>query len=116
MTEQLSLQAQLIYIFLFLICFSVGVAQLFFVHRIREQLLHLRSRLERIYQRHPVLLKLFGPPLKTLTLKGYTVRLRIGGAALIILSILFLITAFLPPDPCDPWKMTPCENQYPSKR
>lgn len=114
MTEQLSLQAQLVYIVLFLVFFPLGVAQLFFVHKIREQLLRLRHYLERVYEHHPILLKIFGPPLKKLTLRGYIVRKRIMGAILIIMSILFLINAFLPPDPCDSWKMTPCEEQHPS--
>lgn len=108
MTEQLSLQAQLVYILLFLVFFPLGVAQLFFVHRIREQLLRLRHYLEQVYEQHPMLLKLFGPPLKKTTLRGYTLRRRITGAILIIASIAFLISAFLPPDPCDYWKMTGC--------
>lgn len=110
MTEPLSLQTQLLYIFFFLIFFSLGVAQLFFAHRIREQLLSLRHYLEQVYEPHPMLLKLFGPPLKKLTLRGYTFRKRIIGAILIIVSIAFLINAFLPPDPdpCDYWKMTRC--------
>ena len=116
MTEQLSLEAQLVYILLFLVFFSLGVAQLFFVHKIRDLLLHLRHYLEQIYERHPILLKLFGPPLKMLTLRGYTVGKRIGGAILIIVSIAFLMNAFLPPDPCDYWKMTPCEKQLPLAR
>ena len=56
MTEQLSLQAQVIYILLFLGFFSLGVAQLFFVHRIREHLLHLRHYLEKVYGQYPLLL------------------------------------------------------------
>lgn len=116
MTEQLSLEAQLIYILLFLGFFSLGVAQLFFIHRIRDELLHFRLYLEKVYKQHPLLLKLFGPPLKKLTLRGYTVRKRIEGVILIIISMAFLINAFLPPDPCDYWKMTPCEKQHPSAR
>ena len=107
MSEIMSLD-QLVYILLFLILFPVGVAQLFFAHKIREQLLRFRDYLERVYERRPILLKLFGPPLKTLTLRGYTVGKRIGGAILIILSIWCLISAFLPPDPCDSgyWSIT----------
>jgi len=118
MIEQFSLQAPIVQVLLFLAIFSLGVTQLFFVHKIREQLLRLRHYLEGVYERHPILLKLFGPPLKKLTLRGYTVRKRIIGAVLIIVSIVILINALLPPDPhpCDPWKMTPCEKQYPSAR
>lgn len=108
MTEQLSLQAQLVYILLFLVLFPLGVAQLFFAHKIQEQLLRLRHYLERVYEHHPILLKVFGPPLKKLTLRGYTVGKRIGGAILLIISIWCLISAFLPPDPCDShyWSIT----------
>lgn len=100
-------------VLLFLVLFPLGVAQLFFVHEIRERLLLLRDYLDRVYERHPMLLKLFGPPLKTITLRGYTVSKRIGGAILIIISIWCLISAFLPPDPCDShyWSITkrdPC--------
>lgn len=107
MSEKLSLD-QLVYILLFLVLFPSGVAQLFFAHRIRDQLLRVRQYLERVYKRRPILLKLFGPPLKTLTLRGYTVGRRIGGAVLIIISIWCLISAFLPPDPCDSnyWSIT----------
>ena len=107
MSEELSLD-QLLYILFFLVLFPLGVAQLFFAHKIRDQLLRVRHYLERVYEQHPILLKLFGPPLKTLTLRGYTVGKRIGGAIIIILSILCLISAFLPPDPCDSnvWSIT----------
>lgn len=107
MSEKLSLD-QLVYILLFLVLFPFGVAQLFFAHKIRDQLLRLRQYLERVYDRRPILLKLFGPPLKTLTLRGYTVGRRIGGAILISISIWCLISAFLPPDPCDSsyWSIT----------
>ena len=106
MTEKLSLD-QLVYILLFLGLFPFGVAQLFFAHRIRDQLLRVRQYLERVYDRRPILLKIFGPPLKTLTLRGYTVGRRIGGAIMIIISIWCLISAFLPPDPCgsDYWSI-----------
>jgi hypothetical protein len=108
MTDQLSLQAQLVYILLFLVLFPLGVAQLFFAHKIREQLLRVRHYLERVYEHNPILLKVFGPPLKKITLRGYTVGRRIGGAILIIISIWCLIRAFLPPDPCesDYWSIT----------
>ena len=107
MTEKLSLD-QLVYILFFLVLFPVGVAQLFFALKIRDQLLRVRHYLERVYQNRPILLKIFGPPLKTLTLRGYTVRMRIGGAVLIIVSILCLINAFLPPNACDSnyWSIT----------
>ena len=115
MTEQLSrnFEDQLVRIVLFLVLFSAGVLQLFFVHGIRNKLLRLREHMERLYQRHPMLLRLFGPPLRRIELRGYTVGKRIGGAILIILSLVFLISAFLPPDPCDDhyWSITrrhPC--------
>ena len=100
MTKDLSLD-QLVYILLFLVLFPLGVAQLFFAHKIRDLLLRVRHYLERVFKHRPILLKVFGPPLKTLTLRGYTVRKRIGGAIIIILSIWCLISAFLPADPCD---------------
>jgi hypothetical protein len=111
MTEKLL--DQLVYILSFLVLFPLGVAQLFFAPKVRDQLLHVRKYLERVYEHHPILLKMFGPPLKTLTLRGYTVRMRIGGAILTLVSILCLVSAFLPPDPCDSdfWSMTkqdPC--------
>jgi hypothetical protein len=106
MTEKMSLD-QLVYILLFLALFPSGVAQLFFAHKIRDQLLRFRHYLERLYERRPILLKLFGPPLKTLTLRGYTVGKRIGGAIMIIISIWCLISAFQPPDPCGGyWSIT----------
>ena len=107
MTEKWSLD-QLVYILLFLALFPLGVAQLFFAHKIRDELLRFRHYLERVYERRPMLLKVFGPPLKTLTLRGYTVRKRIGGAIIIIISIWCLISALLPPDPCDSgyWSIT----------
>lgn len=107
MTDKLDLD-QLVYILLFLVLFPYGVAQLFFAHKIRDQLLRVRHYLERVYERHPILLKMFGPPLKTLTLKGYTVGRRIGGAILIIVAILCLISAFQQADPCesDYWSIT----------
>lgn len=77
MTGKLSL-AQLVYILLFLVLFPSGVAQLFFAQKIRDQLLRVRQYLERVYDRRPILLKVFGPPLKTLTLRGYRVGKRIG--------------------------------------
>ena len=98
---------QLVYILFFLILFPAGVAQLFFAHKIRDQLLRFRDYLERVYERRPILLKLFGPPLKTLTLRGYTVGKRIGGVIMIIISIWCLISAFLPPDRCGGyWSIT----------
>ena len=107
MTGELSV-GQPVYILLFLVLFPLGVAQLFFAHKIRDQLLRVRHYLERVYEHHPILLKIFGPPLKTLTLRGYTVGKRIGGAVIIIISIWFLISAFHPPDPCDSryWNIT----------
>ena len=107
MTEKLTLD-QLVYILLFLVLFPFGVAQLFFAHKIRDQLLRFRHYLERVYERRPILQKLFGPPLKAVTLRGYTVGKRIGGAILIIISIWCLISAFTPPDPCDSdyWSIT----------
>jgi hypothetical protein len=103
---------QLVRILLFLLLFSVGVAQLFFVHEIRKKLFRLRHYLEGIYEQHPLLLRLFGPPLKNTTLRGYTVMKRIGGAILIIMSIVFLISAFQSPDPCDYhyWSITQRED------
>jgi len=116
MTEQASssLGSQLVGGLLFLILFSVGIAQLFFVHQIRTKLLRLRQYLDRMYGRHPILLKLFGPPLKTLDLKGYTIGKRIGGAILIIISIFVLINVFQLPEPCagSYWSITrsdPCQ-------
>ena len=100
MSEILSLD-QLVYILFFLAFFPLGVAQLFFAPKIRDQLLGVRDYLERVYERRPILRKLFGPPLKTLTLRGYTVGKRIGGALMIIISIWCLISALRPPDPCD---------------
>jgi hypothetical protein len=101
-------QAQLVYVLLFLVLFPLGVAQLFFADKIQEQLLRLRHYLQSVYEHHPILLKVFGPPLKTLTLRGYTVGKRIGGAIVITISIWCLISAFLPPDPCDShyWSIT----------
>ena len=115
MTDQVSrsFEEQLVGGLFFLILFSAGVAQLFFIHQIQKKLLGLRQYLERVYDRHPILLKVFGPPLKTLELKGYTVGKRIGGAILIIISIVVLISVFRLPDPCDDsyWSITrrdPC--------
>jgi hypothetical protein len=115
MTAQVSrsFEYQLVGGLLFLLLFSAGIAQLFFIHEIRKRLLGLRQSLERIYERHPILLKVFGPPLKTLELKGYTVGKRIGGVILIIISIVVLISVFQPPEPCGEsyWSITrpdPC--------
>jgi hypothetical protein len=115
MTEQLSrsFEHQLVGGILFLLLFSAGIAQLFFIHDIQKKLLGLRRYLERLYERHPILLKMFGPPLKTLELKGYTLGKRIGGVILIIISIVVLISVFEPPGPCDEnyWSITrqdPC--------
>lgn len=107
MTEKLSLD-QIVYILLFLVLFPWGVAELFFAHKIRDQLLRVRDYLERVYEHRPILLKVFGPPLNRLTLRGYTVGKRIGGAILILISIWCLISAFLPPDRCDSnyWSIT----------
>jgi hypothetical protein len=115
MTEQLSrsFDDQLVRGVLFLLLFSAGIAQLFFINEIQKRLLRLRQYLGQVFECHPILLKMFGPPLRTLDLKGYTVGKRIGGVILIILSIVFLISIFQPPDPCvdDYWRMTrrdPC--------
>ena len=60
---------QLVYILLFLVLFPLGVGQLFFAPKIRDQLLRVRHYLERIYEHRPKIQKVCGPPLKTLTLR-----------------------------------------------
>jgi hypothetical protein len=107
-----SFEDQLVRILLFLLLFSVGVARLFFVHQIQKKLLRLRRHLEGAYKQHPILPKLFGTPLKNTTLRGYTVRNRIVGAILIVMAIVFLISAFQSPDPCDYhyWSITQRED------
>jgi hypothetical protein len=98
---------------LFLLFFSAGIVQLFFIKDVQRYLLRLRQVLLRVYERHPILTKLFGSPLKTIELKGYTVAKRIGGVILIIISIVILISIFQPHDPCEDnyWSITkrePC--------
>jgi hypothetical protein len=112
MTEDVSrsLADQLVRVGLFLILFSAGIIQLFFIAAVDR---HLRQHLGRAYERFPILLKIFGPPLKNTRLKGYTVAKRIGGVILIIISFVFLISAFQPRNPCDDhyWSITrrdPC--------
>jgi hypothetical protein len=109
MTEQLSrsFEDQLIRGLLGLLLLVIGIMQLFFVNEIKRRLLSLRQYLAQVYDRHPILLRMFGPPLKTIDLKGYTVAKRIGGVIFIILSIALLISIFQAPDPCDDyWSMT----------
>src|SRR4030095_1536233 len=110
MTEQLSrsFEDQLVRAVLCLLLFSAGIVQLFFINEIQKRLLRLRQYLGQVYERHPILMRMFGPPLKTIDLKGYTVGKRIGGVVLIILSIVFLISIFTPPGPCDDdyWSIT----------
>lgn len=103
---------QLIRIILALILFVIGAAQLFFANEIRDRLLLLRQSLRKTYEHHPMLLKLFGPPLRMTVLRGYTVRKRIVGAILILSSIVLLVSAFQAPDPCeeDFWRMTKQEG------
>ena len=115
MTEQLSrsFEDQLVRGVLFLLLFSAGIVQLFFIGKVQQRLLGLRQYLAQILARHPTLARMFGPPLKTVDLKGYTLAKRIGGVVLIVLSIVYLITIFQPPDPCidDYWSITrrdPC--------
>jgi hypothetical protein len=115
MTEQLprSFEDLLIRMVLFLLLFSAGIVQLFFIKEVRQKLLHLRQYLLKVYERHPMLMKLFGSPLKTVELKGYTVAKRIGGVILIIVSLVILISIFQPRDPCEEnyWSITkrdPC--------
>jgi hypothetical protein len=78
MTEDLprSLADQLVRVGLFLILFSAGIIQFFFIAAVNR---HLRQYLGRVYERFPILLKAFGPPLKDTKLKGYTAAKRIGG-------------------------------------
>lgn len=108
-----TLADQLIRVGLFLFLFSAGVIQLFFTSEVRQLLLRLQAYLQRVYGRHPILLRMFGPPLRTLNLKGYTVAKRIGGVLLILISVIFLVSVFQSPDPCedDYWSITrrdPC--------
>ena len=112
MSEDLrrSLADQLVRVGLFLILFSAGVIQLFFLTALNR---HLRQYLGRAYERFPILIKAFGPPLRHTELKGYTVAKRIGGVMLIIFSLVLLISAFQPRDPCNDhyWSITrrdPC--------
>jgi len=99
---------QFVEIGLALILMAVGVVQLFFATQLRDRLLLVRQYLQRLYDRHPILSKIFGPPLKMTVLPGYTVRKRIIGAILILSSMVLLITAFQTPDPCeeDFWRIT----------
>ena len=103
---------QLIRIILSLILLVIGVVQLFFANELRDRLLLLRQFLERIYERHPMLSKLFGPPLRMTVLRGYTVRKRIIGAILVLSSVVLFVSAFQSPDPCeeDFWRMTKREG------
>ena len=99
-----SFEDQLVRGVLCLLLFSAGVVQLFFITEVQKRLLRLREYLN---ERHPRLVRLFGSPLRTIDLKGYTVGKRIGGIVLIILSIVLLIIIFQSPDPCDDyWSMT----------
>ena len=109
MTDQLSrsFEDQLVRGLLGLLLLVAGIIQLFFINEIKKKLLRLRQYLARLYERHPILMRMFGPPLKTIDLKGYTVAKRIGGVILIIVSIVLLISIFQAPDPCDDyWSMT----------
>jgi hypothetical protein len=109
MTEQLtrSFEDQLVRGVLGLLLLVAGIMQLFFINEIKRKLLSLRQYLARVYERHPILMRMFGPPLKTIDFKGYTVAKRIGGVILIILSIALLVSIFQAPDPCDDyWSMT----------
>lgn len=115
MTEQLprSLEDLLIRAVLFLFLFFAGILQLFFIKEVQQKLLHLRQHLLKFYARHPMLMKLFGSPLRTVELKGYTVAKRIGGIIFIIVSLVILISIFQPRDPCEDnyWSITkrdPC--------
>jgi hypothetical protein len=115
MTEQLSrsFEDELVRAVLCLLLFSAGIVQLFFINEIQKRLLRLRQYLGQVYERHPILMRMFGPPLKTIDLKGYKVGKRIGGVVLIILSIVLLISIFKQPGPCDDdyWSITrrdPC--------
>ena len=103
-----SFEDQFIQIVLALILMAVGVVQLFFANQLRDRLLLLRQYLQRLYDRHPMLSKIFGPPLRMTVLRGYTVRKRIIGAILILSSIALLVTAFQTVDPCeeDFWRIT----------
>jgi hypothetical protein len=103
-----SFDEQFIEIVLALILMAMGVVQLFFATQLRDRLLLLRQYLQSQYDRHPILTKIFGPPLKMTVLPGYTVRKRIIGAILILSSIALLVTAFQTPDPCeeDFWRIT----------
>jgi hypothetical protein len=103
---------QLMRIVLALVLLTIGVAQLFFANQIRDRLLLLRQYLQRVYAHHPMLSKLFGPPLRMTVLRGYTVRKRIIGAILLLSSVVLFISAFQSPDPCeeDFWRMTKREG------
>ena len=109
MIEQLSrsFEDQLVRALVGLLLLVAGILQLFFINEIKKKLLRLQQYLARVYERHPILMRTFGPPLKTIDLKGYTVAKRIGGVILIILSIVLLISIFQAPNPCDDyWSMT----------
>jgi hypothetical protein len=105
-----SLADQLVRVGLFVVLFSAGIIQLFFIRALDR---NLRHYLMRLYERHPILLRMFGPPGRDAELKGYAVAKRIGGVILIIISFIFLVSAFKPLDPCDDhyWSITrrdPC--------
>jgi len=101
-------EEQIIEILLALILMVIGVVQLFFANQLRDRLLLVRQYLQGLYERHPLLMKMFGPPLRMTVLRGYTVRKRIVGAILLISSIVLLLNAFQSPDPCeaDFWHIT----------
>lgn len=80
MTEQLSrsFEDQLVRGLVGLLLLVAGIIQLFLINELKKKLLRLRQYLGRVYERHPILTRMFGPPLKTMDLKGYTVAKRIG--------------------------------------
>ena len=82
-------EEQIIEILLALILMVIGVVQLFFANQLRDRLLLVRQYLQGLYERHPLLMKMFGPPLRMTVLRGYTVRRRRG------LRLLHMVWAFV---------------------